>query len=257
MAAAQQNGAPDISNAFSAGLEKSVPARQRYDSERSKYLKVEDEHAWDGPARKSASKAENRAAEIVWKIREDERENLFGNKATEAIPGPETLDMGGQFLTNLNRIREQSDVHRIAQRMPKGAHLHIHFNSEFSPMVLLNQAEDYVKDTLFIRSTKPLCSTKDLADTEMVFNVLPSETEQADCFSSEYLPEFKKEGSKPWMKWTAFKKSLSERPDLGVTNPDDWITAKMVLSEEEVYGMKQTTNGYAVGIAISAVSRFC
>ncbi|KAJ9658546.1 hypothetical protein H2201_007753 [Coniosporium apollinis] len=216
-------------------------AQQQIYAKRKEFLLREEEgSAWDRPARESASEAENRAAQLVWEIREDERDNLFGNKASEAIPGPETLDMGGQFLTNKKRIETKSRLFRIAQQMPKGCHLHLHFNAELQPAGLIEWAR-YLPDTMFIRSTQPLLDPKDDDVTEIVFNVMPADTPTSDIFSSDYNPEFKAPGSRPWMNWKTFREEFPRRRN-GL-DAETWVRKKMVLQEDEVYGMKQTVNG--------------
>jgi len=212
--------------------------QKQYDESKKDLLEEEKTDAWDAKAKASASQAEKSAAWIVWKIREHERENLFGNKASEAIPGPETLDMGGQFLTNKERIEERSLLFKIARRMPKGAHLHLHFNAELSPRLVLDKAKNM--DNMFIRSTRPLVSKQDLAETEMVFSVMPIDTITANIFAKNYNPDFKTPGSNPWMTWSTFREKLEQKFRV---NAEDWIVDKMILSEEEVYSGNQTTNG--------------
>ncbi|KAK3076430.1 hypothetical protein LTS18_013026, partial [Coniosporium uncinatum] len=91
-----------------------------------------------------------------------------------------------------------------------------------------------------IRSTQPIVTIGDVGDTEIVFSVMPDSIVEADLFSPEYIPEFEKEGSRPWMKWSRFQKEFRDRFNL---DAEAWAADKMILSEEEVYGMKQTTNG--------------
>ncbi|KAF2104409.1 Metallo-dependent hydrolase [Rhizodiscina lignyota] len=221
-------------------MSNSVDLRIKYDKDRTGLIDREKENCWYREAKDSASDAEIKANAILLKIREHEREHLFGDKASEAIPGPETRDMGGQFLTNKERIKA-SKVYEMAQLMPKGAHLHIHFNSEFHPAVLLAEAKNKVPDTLFIRSTRPLTSRESLDDlnSEMVFNVLPKDTPAADIFSDKYNPDAKDKTNNPWIKWSAFSEALKTKYDV---DADDWIMTKMVLGEEDVYGIRQTTN---------------
>lgn len=233
------DGMQDVTVAFETAFSQSANDRDQYGKDRTNLLHTEAAKSWDHQARESASDAEKRAANIILKIREDERENLFGDKASEAIPGPETLDMGGQFLTNKDRI-EESRLFAISQRLPKGAHLHIHFNSEFPPDKLLTKAKVFVPDTMFIRSTQPILNTDDLKATEMVFNVLPKETPSADIFSKSYKPEFKNTANNPWMKWTTFTADLKKNYGL---DAEDWVQTKMILGEDEVYAIRQTTNG--------------
>jgi adenosine deaminase CECR1 len=221
-----------------------------------------------------ASDKEKRAAEIVRLIREDERDNHFGNRASEAIPGPETLDMGGQFLTNRERI-EGSKIFWISKHMPKGAHLHLHFNAELQPEILLREARDV--PNMYIRSTQPLLTEADLVETEMVFNVIPDDTVSSNVFLRTYNPEWKAPGSQPWMRWSDFREEFDlryhylvaediakqkvmaqqncvqkngadeidtdEDPHIDLQSAEVWLKHKMVLSEAEAYGISQTVNG--------------
>jgi adenosine deaminase CECR1 len=213
-------------------------SQQDYEKRKHDILKTEDTVAWDRKARKEASTTQREAARIIWKIREDERDNLYGNKASEAIPDESTLDMGGQFLTNKSRTENESDLYKIAVALPKGGHLHIHFNAELVPDILIKKAD--ANPNMFIRSTRPLLTDQDFELAEMVFNVLPLSTTEADLFSPYYKPEFRAQGAQPWMKWSNFKTQFKHRRN---EKPVDWIMAKMILTENEVYGSTQTTNG--------------
>lgn len=231
---------PSAKEAFQSSLEGVLDSRKHFERSRKRVLERERIDAWDREARESASEIEIRANNVVWKFREDERDNLFGNRASEAIPGPDTLDMGGQFLTNLQRIEQRSRVFDIAKSMPKGMHLHLHFNAELDSRKLIEKARE-LPDNMFIRSTQPLISEKDYSETELVFNVLPANTATADCFSPEYKPAWRTPEARPWMKWTDFREELKKRrPDI---DAEEWVRDKMVLNEEEVYGISQTVNG--------------
>ncbi|KAF2453143.1 hypothetical protein BDY21DRAFT_141847 [Lineolata rhizophorae] len=215
-----------------------------YPTYREKLLQTEESQEWCRKARETASEAERRANGIVLKIREHERENHFGNKASEAIPEPDKLDMGGQFLTNKERI-ESSKLFKISMMLPKGCHQHLHFNAELQPEMLIEKARE--KDNMFIRSTRPLLSPKDYDEAEMVFNILPVDTPEADLFSPSYNPEFKAAGSQPWMRWNMFRKIFAKKraelSDPDQKDAEKWIQHKMIISEPEVYGIGQTVNG--------------
>ena len=232
-----------VNEAFESSLESVDDSRKTFERSKMQILEKEKISAWDRQAKRSASDSERRANDIVWKIREDERDNLFGNKATEAIPGPHTLDMGGQFLTNKDRIETRSRLFHIAKQMPKGCHLHLHFNAELACEELIKKARE-LPDTMFIRSTQPILSDKDYDESELVFNVMPANTPTADIFSPDYNPAWRTVDAKPWMRWTDFRKELSNRrPNI---DAEDWIRDKMVLSEDEVYNGWQTVNGYVI-----------
>ncbi|KAF2011323.1 Metallo-dependent hydrolase [Aaosphaeria arxii CBS 175.79] len=241
-----------------------------YAQARKQLLQDEGFLAWDFKARSSASKDEIRAGQILLAIREYERDVTFGNQASEAIPGPDTLDMGGQFLTNRTRIESRSILYDISTKVPKGALLHLHFNAELHPARLLEEAQKM--PNMFIRSIRPLLTEEDLDVTEMVFNVMPEDTANANIFSEDYKgkdgnwrdPEI---APQIWMRWSDFRKEFPKRfkgiykqkeEDLlseghkpnssqqGFVKLDpaeNWLKSKMVLSEDEAYRPSQTVNG--------------
>lgn len=211
--------------------------QKRYAEERKSLIDAEQAASWDSKAKSEASEIEKEAAAIVQAIRERERDDpdLFGNQAGEAVPT--ARDMGGQFLTNRARI-ERSKLYEIARNAPKGCHLHIHFNAELYPDVLLRRAQEM--DTMFIRSARPLIAGSDLEETEIVFNVLQAGTKTSNVFETNYNPEHRALNSNPWMKFRDFCTEFEQKFE---TDPLKWIHSKAALGENDVYREDQTLNG--------------
>lgn len=248
-----------------------------YTQAHAEIVKLEEEDAWDREAKpKPTSRSkdvqtEKRAAAIIWALREYERRVTFGNLASEAIPGPETRDMGGQFLTNKDRIDGESKLYEIAKMVPKGGLLHLHFNAELHPERLLEQARDM--PNMYIRSIRPLLHQKDLDLTETVFNVMDPEMVEpgVNIFSENYpgtATNWRQDDWKwrVWMPWSDFRrefdlrfgmkykqeedtilyetpKTCSEPGTASLLPAENWLKSKMVLSQEEAYGFTQTVNG--------------
>lgn len=267
--------------AFDAALEDPEDL-DAYTKKHNDLLALEDETAWDREvkpkitSRSPDDRLERKADAIIRAIREYERRVTFGNLPSEAIPGPETLDMGGQFLTNKDRIEKKSMLYKIAHHVPKGALLHLHFNAELYPERLLKEAR--TMDNMYIRSIQPLDKREHLDVTEVVFNVMDEDEVEkgVNIFSPTYpgtatnwkLPEWK---FRVWMKWSDFQKEFDERYNKDFPGPgfdemsnlpempedhtcgsevrvklnraEKWLYSKMVLSPEEAYGPTQTVNG--------------
>lgn len=221
-----------------------------YQETRRELVAAEEQQSWDAPARLRASKAERRAQDILFKKREAERidPSLFGNLPGEAVPPENSRDMGGRYLVNLDRIA-RSTVFRIAKAMPKGCHLHLHFNSEIPPERLFSHARSpLVESTMFIRSTRPLVTLEDFRDCEIVFSVLPKDTTQVDIFSPNYDPSTKAPNS-PWMLWKSFRESEKfpnkircEDYPQGLSLVECWAREKMVITKTQAYGDRETHN---------------
>lgn len=251
-------------------------AINNYKAEHAELIRKEDDDAWDREAKPKAnsgseSDQEQKAAFIIRLIREYERRVVFGNLASEAIPSSETRDMGGQYLTNKDRIDNDSLLYRIAMKVPKGGLLHLHFNAELHPERLLERAQQI--DSLYIRSIRPLLTQEDLDLTETVFSVLDKDKIEvnANIFSPDYpgnATNHKQEDMKwkVWMPWRQFqdefkkhfpKKYIQEEDTIMSEVPrccsepgqvrldpaEYWLKSKMVLSEEEAYHPTQTVNG--------------
>lgn len=279
----------DIRSIFDRNLELTNLV-EIYDKDRDDLVKREEDDAWDRDVRPKKSlrmrskfqAVEQRAATIIHAVREYERRVTFGNLPSEAIPGPETLDMGGQFLTNKKRIDTLSKLFEIAQIVPKGGLLHLHFNAELNPEQLLKQAQSM--ENIYIRSIMPLLQDSDLDETEMVFNVLDPATvnPDVDIFSSEYPGTAtnwrdKDMQAKIWMPWKTFQDKFIEnvatdkfpkrygqhleiehisadKPvrvccsdhsgPVELNSAENWLKSKMILSPKEAYGESQTVNGY-------------
>ena len=184
------------------------------------------------------------------KIREGERidPDLFSNLPGEAIPSATSRDMGGRYLVNMDRI-ERSKIFQIAKEMPKGCHQHLHFNAEIPPEQLFPHARDpKMERNMFIRSTKSLLTPEDFKECEIVFQVLPDDTPEADIFSPDYQPATKATTS-PWMLWKNFRESKKFPQDIhcdyypdGLDRAECWAREKMVVTLDHAYGDRETHN---------------
>ncbi|EME49792.1 hypothetical protein DOTSEDRAFT_68550 [Dothistroma septosporum NZE10] len=233
-------------------------AFEAYCRERDDLIAAERALAWNQSARSSATAAEQQAGQIIWKIRENERVDprLYGNLPGEEVPGPDKRDMGGRFLVNKERI-EESKVFKIACRMPKGAHLHLHLNAVLPPEDLMPEARK-LTDTFYIRSTKPLVQAEDFIapNTEIVFEVKSKNTKQADIFDPKYVPNPKDPNAVTWMRWANFRQrfpgtvpldqipfEIDRKQNEDLDNAERWAREKIIFTQDRVYNDRQTTNG--------------
>jgi len=269
-----------VGSTFRAALGDGERVNQ-YEGKRERLVKSELQNAWDRETRSKTCPQEERAANIIHAIREWERNVIFGNLPLEILPGPDDRDMGGQYLTNKEYIDTKSKLFEIAKLLPKGALLHLHFNAELHPELLLVQARD--TKNMYIRSIRPIRCKEDLDFTEMVFMVLDPKTvdSKIDIFSDTYPKDagnFKDEAVKDriWMLWSEFQKKFEETfpnefiqqepetfregippphcgapPDTHLRPAENWLRSKMVLSETEAYAPSQTVNGYVLRIPMS------
>jgi adenosine deaminase CECR1 len=232
---------------MAAGKHLTSGATSDYQDYRDALREKERTDAWDYVRKACITAEERHASEIMKALREYERRKIFGNVASEDLPGEDTLDMGGQFLTNKARITTMSVVFKIAQDVPKGALLHGHYyNGE--PIESLLQKAREAKD-FYIWSKYPLRSEHDLERTEVVFRVLSCDAvdKGVDIFSRKYEgtgDNWKSRTMTPrvWMQWQKFCEKFEKR--FKKNSPaEHWLKTKMVLSEEETYGINQTLNG--------------
>ncbi|QSS58229.1 cat eye syndrome critical region protein 1 [Histoplasma capsulatum] len=190
----------------------------RYNEARNKLWKQELELAFDAGAVDKAPKIENDAASVVQAIRDEERSRYLKAGASD------------HFLANVDLINRGSDLMRVARKLPKGAHLHCHFNTVLHPSFLVAQAR-HVK-CMFIRSTRSLNVNDNLNDAAITFSVLQDSTEGADIFDPNYEP----------LAWMRYSKFLEDFPG-GKEQAEEWLVKKLLISLEDAHAIDQNLEG--------------
>ncbi|KAI5459281.1 adenosine deaminase [Mariannaea sp. PMI_226] len=142
---------------------------------------------------------------------------------------------GDHFLSNEPLIN-QTALFNVAAHMPKGAHLHIHFNACLEPHVLLNIAKGM--DRMFITSDLPLVEDSDYVHydrCEVQFSLMSPEKEcPGDLFSRDYE-------ARQTMKFSEFLDKFSAHyPKRSV---EEWLLNKLVFNEREAHDLLQTASG--------------
>lgn len=207
-----------------------------YEEQRSSLLAEEKAESFDGQAILTASEQERRANDIVIELREKDAE-LFYNSGRDIAGQIMTPEF--HFVGNASNI-ESTELFKIAQRMPKGAHLHCHFNSCLPPRFLLQQAKN--NDHMYIKSNLALTSEDNRQRAEIQFQMHVLEEERNleasisllhDSYQTTFDAKDKRRG------WYSYDKFLQEYPG-GVLAAEDWLNSKLLFTEEEVYGVSQT-----------------
>lgn len=167
---------------------------------------------------------------------------------------------GDRFLLNAPII-EKTRLYRAIQKIPKGAHLHIHFNANLLPEVLLNIAKD--QDYMYIMSDIPLISKEAFERCHLKFSILSQKNFDAtwsgrpDLFSKgedqnesgqpKHIMRYKYEfRDKFWKKYRDAYAGDTNDPLKGVDNNDlvdEYLTRKIVFQADEAYSPHQTAKG--------------
>ncbi|KAJ9151276.1 Adenosine deaminase CECR1-A 1 [Pleurostoma richardsiae] len=142
---------------------------------------------------------------------------------------------GDHFLYNKDLI-DKTELLRLAHLMPKGAHLHIHFNACLHPAVLVDIAKDM--DRMFITSSIPLTTDNDCLaynKCEIQFHITAVGKERpGNLFDKEY---------KAWqtMKFQDFIREFPKHYKR--CSVDRWLIEKVEFQEEEAHDWLQTVDG--------------
>jgi hypothetical protein len=168
----------------------------------------------------TASQTEKEAAKIVEKIKNGDIVVYQNDNKT----------VGDSFLKNVDSI-ENTQLFKVARKMPKGAHLHCHYNACLDPSFLIEQARG--RPSMCIKSTLPLTTQENKDRSEIAFQVYPVEddTKNKNIFNPSY-----KGGD--WMRYNEFCAEF----DGGLKVCEKWLRSKMVLNVEQVYE-NQTLKG--------------
>ncbi|KFA50882.1 hypothetical protein S40293_02493 [Stachybotrys chartarum IBT 40293] len=193
---------------------------------------------FDHPCRVAASPLEDRVDRIIQKLRQLDAEDVYGQAQLRRGHGGQLHPRfpGDHFLSNSELIT-QTRLFNVASMMPKGAHLHIHFNACLLPNVLLELA--MTMERMFITSDLPLVPDNNYENfhkCEIQFSILsPDKEVPGNIFSHSYRPR----------QTMLFKEFLARFPPAvtGDRSPFDWLMNKLVFHEAEVHGAPQTAAG--------------
>ncbi|ORY61517.1 uncharacterized protein BCR38DRAFT_411384 [Pseudomassariella vexata] len=246
------------------------------DNERQRLMQQEKDDAFDSKLACNPRPGEQEANEILQKLKTIDgcyfydtasRKKGYGGQEHSLVPGD-------GFLSTVDVI-EQTHLFEVAQKMPKGAHLHIHFNACLVPDVLLTIAESM--ENMFIRSNRPLKTQEDFWLCEIQFMIkfpekrptqlvggeehwqqrrenakgfqnLLEEEDQGSLFEpSNWTVTEGKEKHEKWMKWMNYGEFRiawnSYGGKSGNNSYKSWLKDKLVFNVEEAHGPYQTQLG--------------
>ncbi|KAH8888576.1 adenosine/AMP deaminase [Thozetella sp. PMI_491] len=221
-----------------------------YFRQRAEVQNREKALAFDYQCRKRASEVQELADLVLQAVRRADDQDVY--QAAEKRPGyagqMHPRFMGDHFLSNADLI-EQTKLFAIARKMPKGAHLHIHFNSNLPPEVLINIAKDM--SCMYIScdvSLAPASSVRKLEGSEynafemckIQFHILSGpKAAEGKVAPPGHVPKSEENKRTLWL-GDIFADDYPNEPEMDV---DDWLQKKLVFREEEAHNLLQTVHG--------------
>lgn len=208
-----------------------------YQAAKEGLLQAERARGFDYNCSVQATDDERRVDAIIHRLRQRDAELVYGRAAPRTGYGGQqhARFAGDHFLSNVDLIA-QTDLFKVAQQMPKGGHLHIHFNACLKPSVLLDIAKEM--DRMFITSDMPLVPDDDFESfkrCELQFSILtPDKEKPGNLFSRDYTP-------RQTMRYRDFLDQFYNY--FSGQKVDDWLYGKLVFDEDEAHGMLQTACG--------------
>ncbi|TAQ88017.1 Adenosine deaminase [Chlorociboria aeruginascens] len=215
-------------------------------------ISAEKSRAFDAEVTATASDVERRAAGFVEKLRAHDWEIIYGQPYdAQGLPTGKRTE-GEHFLGNVDFI-SRTKLLQVAKKMPKGAHLHIHFNSCLPAKFLIQQARHI--QAMYIRSTLPLTTPENWAASRISFMVMTpheathiknaegtfTEIPLGNIWDASYVPN-------TWMSYGDFQEQFDFVDETGhhlkkSDGAETWLERKMIISEDEAYGARQTGRG--------------
>lgn len=194
--------------------------------------------AFDHRLKRAASEKECKVNRIIEKLRAKDKAEVYGKAGRKQGHNGQTHPSfpGDHFLSNVDLI-EKTHLYRVTKMMPKGAHLHIHFNCCLKPEFLLNLAKQQPR--MFIRSNVPLCLEMSeerhaFERCEIQFSLrAEGEEDMGNIFKSDYRPG----------QDMPFQDFLDHFPLEEKGKPEEWLQEKLVFSAKEAHHVHQTSFG--------------
>ncbi|KAI1416485.1 Metallo-dependent hydrolase [Hypoxylon sp. FL1857] len=224
-----------------------------------------------------ASREEQDANEVLLRQRQHDDDEFYC--ATQSLKGFDGQLRAEDHFSRNRRIINDTRLLKSARRMPKGAHLHLHFNSTLLPTFLLDIAKEM--PNMYISSpTHKLRSKNAFDNCEIVFTlkeakvvndladdslyreqgILPEDLEGPNLFRDDY--ELRQPMRYQYFRfmWHEERKlrqnsisrhgkqkgsTESEIWDMGM-ECDDWLSSKLIFGREEIdriFGQEERQSG--------------
>jgi len=206
-----------------------------YDSLRQQGTEYERSLGFDSACTKTAKPIEVLANEVLQHLKKNDIARFYDTAPKKhGYRGQEHPRFyGDHFLSNADLI-EQTQLFALCRAMPKGAHLHIHFNANLLPSVLLGIAKDMKR--MFIWSNMPLDRPDAFDLCRIQFSIMNEEAVKERGTGVPFHKDYK---AGAVMQFQEFREAYPG----GQEAADTWLQSKLVFQEEEAHNLLQTAEG--------------
>lgn len=211
---------------------------REYDELRNEVNRGEGALGFDFACKEAASGIENEANEVLQRLKKSDITHFYETAPKKPGYGGQEHSRfyGDHFLSNADLI-EQTQLFALCRAMPKGAHLHIHFNANLPPNFLLGIAKDM--ERMFIWSNIPLVQETAFDQCRIQFGIMSEDAvkdKDGSLFDGDYV------GGMP-MPFQNFIAQYPSKRLSGKPGVDAWLQNKLVFQEEEAHNSRQTPDG--------------
>jgi adenosine deaminase CECR1 len=223
----------------------------QYKKQRERAMDREFDMGFESRLSHEPSREELQANKILQRIKElDKSVYRNADSRMDSLGQEHPRFLGDHFLSNV-RLIEKTRLFRLLQAMPKGGHLHIHFNANCHPGFLLSIAERMKH--MYIWSSKALTDRDAFDQCRIQFSILSDASLRkknpagdVDIFSRGYSSYPSQDKGCGWMHYKAFRAQYAKvAASVRGVNPDvdRWLQSKLVFHEEEAHNSLQTSAG--------------
>lgn len=208
-----------------------------YQRRRDELLRRERSLGFEHRLASTATPKEQTVDRILQGLKRDDADNVFAVEPTrEGFNGQQHPRFPGDHFLSNKALIDKSKILQVARKLPKGAHLHIHFNACLQPNVLLDIAS--TMDQMYITSDLALVddfSHHNYKRAKIQFSIMAQPSSTGNLFDGSY---------RDYQGAQKFKEFLTEFPkyrkDVDVMT---WLQEKLVFREDEAHNMLQTIHG--------------
>ncbi|KAK4103273.1 Metallo-dependent hydrolase [Parathielavia hyrcaniae] len=209
---------------------------KEYDVLRQQGTRHEGSLGFEYACTKKASKTEIAANEVLQHLKKNDIARFYNKRDTERIGyggQKHKRFYGDHFLSNVDLI-ERTQLFALCRTMPKGAHLHIHFNANLVPSFLLSIARD--QERMFIWSDIPLLQAEAFDLCRIQFSIMNEAAVEANGRGNPFDARYEKGQV---MQFRHFLRAYPGEEEAAL----DWLQKKLVFQEEEAHDLLQTQTG--------------